>query len=67
MTAQSVEDLQGIGTQFHLREAVVVFGNLGRVGHTHEQLKSDVWVIYHDVWESLRGHADMENQFWIYF
>ena len=34
MAAEPVEDLEGVRTQFHLRERVVVLGDLSRMGHT---------------------------------
>ena len=61
VAAQPVEHLEGIRTQLHLGEAVVVLGDLGRVGHAHEELKGDVRVVDYDVWETLRGHSYVED------
>lgn len=65
VAAEAVEDLEGVRAQLHLREGVVVLGDLRRVGHAHQQLESDVRVVYHDVRQSLRGHADVEHQLWV--
>jgi hypothetical protein len=61
MAAQSVEDLEGVRTQLHLGERVVVLGDLSRMGHTDEELEGDVWVVDHDVRQTLSRHADVED------
>ncbi len=61
VAAQPVEHLEGIRAQLHLGEAVVVLGDLGRVGHADEELEGDVRVVDHDVWQPLRRHPDVED------
>ena len=61
VAAQSVEDLEGVRTQLHLGERVIVLGDLSRMGHTDEELEGDVWVVDHDVRQTLSRHADVED------
>ena len=46
MAAQTVEYLEGVWTQFHLRKAVIILGDLSCMGHANQQLESDIWIVH---------------------